>query len=111
MSDLATAPAGVTYDWWKQVVQIRDVRHAEIHGGRIVGLLDVGCQAGEADSQKVDYLLLDGVGMTHDPHFTDPKSYGTVIRRNCYKIDQSGNPILDRSGVKVMWPDQTWKGT
>lgn len=101
-----TPPAGAKYDWWKQVVQIRDVRHCEFHGGRIVGLLDVGQQANPTTNQTVDYLLLDGVGMTNDPHFT--KSYKKVVRKNCYRISNEGVALKNPDGTTRMWPDQEW---
>jgi hypothetical protein len=109
---LITHPAALGHnniDWWKQVVQWRDVKEARWQGGRCIGRWDVGSQASPLTPQRVGHLVVEGVGLTDEPHFTDPKSYGKVERIDCYKIDLSGAPIK-QGGQLVKWPNQTWNG-
>lgn len=102
-------PPGAKWDQWKQNPQVRDVRKANFKACRFVGLVDIGKQANPGSPQKVDDLTFDSCGFEHLPHFTDPKSYGTVRMINCRKLDHEGNDVTDAHGV-VKWPDHTWHG-
>lgn len=103
-------PKGVTYDWWKQVCQFRDMRKGLVKNCRIVGPFDVGQAMDQLSKQHVDDLTFENDGLTHEPHFTDPKSYGTVTRHNCWKMDEAGNRVTDFKGHPVMWSNKVWKG-
>lgn len=103
-------PSGGNAKWWKQCAQFRDIRKASVRQCRFIGLVDIGQQITPTSKQKVDYLIFEDCGFTDDPHFTDEKSYGTVIRKNCYQIDRSGAAVKDAQGNRVMLADKTWSG-
>jgi hypothetical protein len=105
-----TLPSGGKAAWWKQVVQLRDIRKGSARACRFVGLVDVGAQASPTTPQKVDSFIFEACGFTDEIHFTDKKTYGTIIRRGCFKLDESGRVLKDGAGKLAMWPDQTYRG-
>lgn len=98
------------YAPWKQVCQWRDVRNGHMKACLVVGIVDIGQQAAPGAPQHVDNLLIENCGLSNEFHFTDAHSYGTVIRKGCWQIDDAGNPKRDASGRTMLWADATWKG-
>jgi hypothetical protein len=102
-------PSGGHARWWKQGLQVRAGKKFVMQGGSIIGLWDIGAQAAPLDPQRIESAVYEGVGLTDEPHLTDPKSYGTVERRDCYVIDVTGKPQL-KGGQLVKWPNNVWSG-
>ncbi len=92
---------GVRQDYWKQCLQVRDVKLCEMIGGRVIGLIDVGQQKNTAlTPQHVDELRFTGTKLTNLPTITDHKTVGKIVIKGCPKIDDKGNVI-------GAWKDQT----
>lgn len=91
-------------DWYKQGLQVRDVRKFRMFGGQIIGPHEYGRQADPGGvNQRMEDGLLDGVELTHMPKISDWKTIGVLRVRKCPKIDEKGKRI-------GMWPDKTYKG-
>ena len=87
-------------DWWKQVVQIRNVDNCELKAGKIIGPHELGAIE---PGQIVKVMRYTNMGLTQMPKFTKVReSVKKVIFKGCYWIGEDGKP----TGKKIV--DQTW---
>lgn len=105
------AQGGDKLDWWKQSFQLRDCSKFTMSGGRIIGPWVVGEQDDADSPQFVGNALFQNVGMTHDILISKQSTIGNIVRQSCYKIDETGMPIIDPATKKpAPWVDKTWMG-
>lgn len=90
-------------DWWKQVVQIRDIEEAEFYNSKFVGPVELGRQKDPGGAaQRVGIATFTNCGFTQLPRFSIRSSVKKVVFRGCYEIDNNGKP------TGKLFPDQVW---